>query len=67
MASRSRVVEKALAVASFTTATALAFVSLIIRTDHDLTANIILCVAQFLTLTATILGINLKFNTDAKD
>jgi hypothetical protein len=65
MATRSRVVEKTLAVASFVTATALAFVSLIIRTDHDLTANIILAVAQFLTLTATILGINLKFKSDA--
>lgn len=57
-----RYLEKTIAVASFATAVALAFVSLIISEDHDVAANVSLVVAQFLTLTATILGIDYKFN-----
>ena len=59
----SRAIEKAVAVASFVAAVALAFTSLIISKDNDIAANVSLVIAQFLTLTATILGIDYKFNT----
>lgn len=58
---QSRIIEKAIAVASFIVAAALAFVSLCISEEHDVAANTLLAIAQFLTLTATILGINYKF------
>lgn len=57
-----RYLEKAIATASFITAVALAFTSLFISADHDIAANVLFVIAQFLTLTATILGINYKFN-----
>lgn len=61
----SRAIEKSVAVASFTTAVALAFVSMFLSADHDVAANVSLVIAQFLTLTATILGIDYKFNAPA--
>lgn len=57
-----RTIEKAIATASFTAAVALAFTSLLISPDHDIAANAMLTIAQFLTLTATILGIDYKFS-----
>lgn len=57
-----RRIEKAIAIASFVTAVALAFTSLLISEDNDIAANVMLVIAQFLTLTATILGIDYKFN-----
>lgn len=62
-----RYLEKTIAVASFATAVALAFVSLIISEDHDVAANVSLVVAQFLTLTATILGIDYKFSSSPRN
>lgn len=56
-----RRLERYLAVASFVVASLLAFTSIIIREDQDITANILLVIAQFLTLSATILGIDYKF------
>lgn len=61
-----RIIEKSLAVASFATAVALSFTSLLISEDHDIAANVLFVVAQFLTLTATILGIDYKFTAHAK-
>lgn len=58
----NRYLEKAIAVASFMVAVALAFLSLLISDEHDIAANTMLVIAQFLTLTATILGIDYKFN-----
>lgn len=58
-----RSLEKGVAVASFTTAVALAFTSLIISPDHDIAANVLFVIAQFLTLCATILGIDYKFTS----
>lgn len=60
--SSNRHLEKAIAVASFVVAVALAFLSLLINDEHDIAANTMLVIAQFLTLTATILGIDYKFN-----
>lgn len=57
-----RLIEKAIATASFLAAVALAFVSLMISENQDVAANVMLTIAQFLTLCATILGIDYKFN-----
>ena len=57
-----RILKKSVAVASFITAVALAFTSMGISADHDIAANTLLAIAQFLTLTATILGIDYKFS-----
>lgn len=63
MANR-RIVEKGLAVASFIVAAALAFTSMGLSPAHEITANVLLAIAQFLTFAATILGIDYKFNKD---
>lgn len=57
----TRRLEKSVSAASFATAVALAFTSMAIRPDHDVTANVLLAIAQFLTLTCTLLGIDYKF------
>ncbi len=59
---QSRRLEKTIATASFVVAVALSFTSLILSKEHDIAANVCLVVAQFLTLTATLLGIDYKFN-----
>lgn len=46
---------------SFLAAVALAFTSVIISADHDVAAGVLMMCAQFLTLTATIFGIDYKF------
>lgn len=56
--------EKLVAVCSFFAAVALAFTSLIISKDHDIAAGVLMMCAQFLTLTATIFGINYKFTNN---
>lgn len=63
MAVVSRKSEKAIAAASFVVAAALAFTSMLIRPDNDITANVLLAIAQFLTLSCTILGIDYKFTS----
>lgn len=62
MTRQPRKLEKAVAVASFVVAVALAFLGILISEDHDIAANTMFVIAQFLTLTATILGIDYKFN-----
>ena len=57
---KDRFLERLLAVASFAVATSLAFTSMLISQDNDIAANVLLAIAQFLTLTATILGIDYK-------
>lgn len=59
----TRRLEKGISATSFAVAAALAFTSMAIRPDHDLTANVLLAIAQFLTLTCTLLGIDYKFNS----
>lgn len=61
--SARRVLEKSIATASFTVAVALAFTSIAISSEHDIAANTCLAIAQFLTLTATLLGIDYKFSS----
>lgn len=62
-----RTLEKAIATASFVVAVALAFTSMLISDDNDIAANACLAIAQFLTLTATLLGIDYKFNSYGKN
>ena len=56
-----RHLEKTIATLSFVVAVALAFTSLFLSKDNDIAANVCLAIAQFLTLTATLLGIDYKF------
>ena len=63
MHSGKRILEKTIATASFVVAVVLTFVSLIISDDHDIASNVLFVVAQFLTLTATLLGIDYKFSS----
>ena len=51
---------------SFIVAVALAFTSLLISHDNDIAANVCLAIAQFLTLTATLLGIDYKFSANGQ-
>lgn len=62
MITDKRYLEKALAVAAFTVATALAFTSLLISEDHDIAANVLFVIAQFLLFAASILGLDYKLN-----
>ena len=66
MSTGKRYIEKGIATASFATAVALSFTSMLISQDNDIAANVLFVVAQFLTLTATILGIDYKFNVPGK-
>lgn len=59
----SRKLEKTISATSFAVAVLLAFTSMAIREDHDITANVLLGMAQFLTLCCTLLGIDYKFNS----
>lgn len=59
----SRRIEKSIAVASFIAAVILAFLSVFITSDHDVPNGTLMMCAQFLTLTATILGIDYKFTS----
>ena len=58
-----RLLEKTLATLSFIVAVLLAFLSLAISADHDIAAGVCMVIAQFLLLTASILGIDYKLNS----
>lgn len=58
--------EKFVAVCSFFAAVLHAFVSLLVSEDHDIASGVLMMCAQFLTLTATIFGINYKWNQYGK-
>lgn len=59
----SRILEKSIATASFAVAVVLTFVSLAISDNNDIASNVLFVIAQFLTLTATLLGIDYKFTS----
>lgn len=59
-----RKAEKFVAVASFVSAVALAFTSVIISDDNDIAGGVLMMCAQFLTLTATIFGLDYKFDSN---
>lgn len=52
-----------LATASFIVATALAFLGMALHEDHDIAAGVCMVIAQFLILTASIIGIDYKLNS----
>lgn len=56
-----RIIEKAIAVGCFLAAVGLSFTSLIISVHHDIAAGVLMMCAQFLTLCATIIGVDYKF------
>lgn len=58
----SRIIEKLMAVAALAVASALAFTSLLISEEHDITANVLFVIAQFLVFAASILGIDYHFD-----
>ena len=51
-----------LATASFVVAVILAFTGLYLHPDHDIAAGVCMVIAQFLILTASIIGIDYKLN-----
>lgn len=55
------------AVGSFLAAVLLAFTSVLISKDHDVAGGVLMMCAQFLTLTATIFGIDYKFTQALRD
>lgn len=66
MKQQRRLLEKSIATVSFMVAVALAFTSIFLSEDNDIAANVCLAIAQFLTLTATLLGIDYKFTSYEK-
>ena len=50
------------AIGSFLAACTLAMTSLIISSDHDIASGVLMMCAQFLTLCATIFGLDYKFS-----
>ena len=48
--------------ASFTVASVLSFVGMWLHPSHDIAAGVCMVVAQFLLLTASIIGIDYKLN-----
>ena len=56
-----RKIEKFVAVCSFFSAVGLSVLSVIISPTHDVESGSLMMCAQFLTLTATIFGIDYKF------
>lgn len=61
---QKRLLEKSIATASFLVAVAMSFISMAISEDHDVASNVLFVVAQFLTLCATLLGIDYRFSTN---
>ena len=61
-----RILEKWIAAASFVVAAALAFTSLLISEEHDIAANVLFVIAQFLVFAASILGIDYHFEGKLK-
>lgn len=54
--------ESFVAIGCFIAAVALAFTSMFISEDHDIAAGVLMMCAQFLTLTATIFGLDYKIS-----
>lgn len=60
---KGKKVESFVAVGSFVAAVALAFTSLMISEEHDIASGVLMMCAQFLMLTATIFGLDLRLWT----
>ena len=66
ISSQTRLLEKTIATSSFVVAVVLSFTSMAISEDNDIASNVLFTVAQFLTLCATLLGIDYKFSQKLK-
>lgn len=62
MAFKERKYEMGLATASFAVAVVLAFLGMALHPTHDIAAGVCMVIAQFLILTASIIGIDYKLN-----
>lgn len=62
MAFHNRKYEMTMASLSFAVAVILAFVGMAIHQDHDIAAGVCMTIAQFLILSASIIGIDYKLN-----
>lgn len=58
-----RLIERTMAAASLAVAAALAFTALLLNEEHEIEAGVCMVIAQFLTFSATILGVDYKFNS----
>lgn len=63
---RASAFEKKLASAAFVVAAVLAFAALLINTEHELTAGVLMGVAQFLLFAASVLHIDYKLSSRFK-
>lgn len=59
---KKRYYEMGMATASFIVAVVLSFVGMALHPEHDIAAGVCMVVAQFLILTASIIGIDYKLN-----
>lgn len=59
---RKRYYEMGMATASFVVACVLSFVGMALHPEHDIAAGVCMVIAQFLILTASIIGIDYKLN-----
>lgn len=59
---KKRYYEMGMATASFIVAVALSFIGMALHPEHDIAAGVCMVVAQFLILTASIIGIDYKLN-----
>lgn len=62
MAFHNRKYEMGLATSSFVVAVILAFLGMALHPEHDIAAGVCMVIAQFLILTASIIGIDYKLN-----
>ena len=62
MAFHNRRYEMGLATASFVVAVILAFTGMYLHPTHDIAAGVCMVIAQFLSLCASIIGIDYKLN-----
>lgn len=62
MAFHNRKYEMGLSTASFVVAVVLAFTGIYLHPEHDIAAGVCMVIAQFLILTASIIGIDYKLN-----
>lgn len=62
-----RRLEKFVAVCSFFSAVMLSVLSIIISPEHDVESGTLMMCAQFLTLTATIFGIDYKWGNGSNE
>lgn len=59
---RNKKAECFVAIGAFLAACTLAMTSLVISPDHDIASGVLMMCAQFLTLCATIFGLDYKFS-----